>query len=184
MCKCNRYTCSHGCSYPSCCSSAASCSSSPNIPYKGGPLDLTSHHGSSLFRDRYAALDSKFTGKVDALHVFLVYLKTHTKTCQWDSPTHEILSITVNGNNHHLLEDYRKLSEAQCLLVYHLKFLLIFLQMILGDIMPFRKLISNIPNPQIQVQLLCIAFPLWVLPDKYYQYLLPITQDCWIYLGI
>ena len=32
-------------------------------PYKGGPLDLASWHGSSLFHDGPLALASKFTGK-------------------------------------------------------------------------------------------------------------------------
>ena len=40
-------------------------------PYKGGPLDLASRHRSSLFCDGAQALASKFTGKVNALQLFL-----------------------------------------------------------------------------------------------------------------
>ena len=40
-------------------------------PYEGGPLDLASWHGSSLFRDGTQALASKFTRKVNALQLFL-----------------------------------------------------------------------------------------------------------------
>ena len=36
-------------------------------PYEGGPLDLASWHGSSLFHNGALALTSKFTGKVNAL---------------------------------------------------------------------------------------------------------------------
>ena len=81
--------------------------------YKGRALDLTSCHASSLFHDGCAMLDSKFTGKVDALQLFLADLKTCTKACCWDSATHDILSITVAGTMHNLLDDYGKLSEAQ-----------------------------------------------------------------------
>ena len=49
-------------------------------PYEGGPLDLVSWHGSSLIRDGAQALASKFTGKVNALELFLVDLKTIAKT--------------------------------------------------------------------------------------------------------
>ena len=59
-------------------------------PYEGGPLDLTSQHGSSLFRDGAHALTSKFTRKVNALQLFLADLKTRAKTCHWDHPTHGI----------------------------------------------------------------------------------------------
>ena len=52
-------------------------------PYKGGPLDLTSWHGSSLFRDGALALTSKFTGKVNTLQLFLTDLKARAKTCCW-----------------------------------------------------------------------------------------------------
>ena len=51
--------------------------------YEGGVLNLTSCRGSSLFHDCCATLDSKFTSKVDALQLFLAYLKAHAKTCHW-----------------------------------------------------------------------------------------------------
>ena len=35
-------------------------------PYEGGPLDLASWHGSSLFCDGAQVLATKFTGKVNA----------------------------------------------------------------------------------------------------------------------
>ena len=53
-------------------------------PYEGGPLYLASQHGSSLFHDGALALASKFTGKVNALQLFLANLKTRAKTCHWD----------------------------------------------------------------------------------------------------
>ena len=82
-------------------------------PYEGGPLDLASRHGSSLFRDGAQALASKFTGKVNALQLFLADLKTRAKTCRWDHPTHGILSMTVAGTDYNLLEDYGKITDAQ-----------------------------------------------------------------------
>ena len=41
-------------------------------PYEGGPLELTSQHGSSLFHDGAIVLASKFTGKVNALNCSLL----------------------------------------------------------------------------------------------------------------
>ena len=82
-------------------------------PYEGGPLDLASRHGSSLFRDGALALTSKFTGKVNALQLFLADLKTRAKTCRWDHPTHGILTVAVDGTNYNLLEDYSKITEPQ-----------------------------------------------------------------------
>ena len=66
-------------------------------PYKGGPLDLASRHRSSLFRYGALALASKFTGKVNALQLFLADLKTRAKTCCWDHPTHGILMVAVDS---------------------------------------------------------------------------------------
>ena len=43
-------------------------------PYEGDALDLSSHTGTSLFHDGCAALPSKFTGKVEDLHMFLADL--------------------------------------------------------------------------------------------------------------
>ena len=48
-------------------------------PYEGGPLDLASWHGSSLFCDGALALASKFMGKVNALQLFLADLKTRAR---------------------------------------------------------------------------------------------------------
>ena len=75
-------------------------------PYEGGPLDLASWHGSSLFRDGAQALASKFTGKVNALQLFLADLKTRAKTCRWNHPTHGILTVAVDGTEYNLLDDY------------------------------------------------------------------------------
>ena len=75
-------------------------------PYEGGPLDLASRHGSSLFRDGAQALASKFTGKVNALQLFLADLKTRAKMCRWDHPTHGILTVVVAGTEYNLLDDY------------------------------------------------------------------------------
>ena len=82
-------------------------------PYEGGPLDLTSRHSSSLFRNGALALTSKSMGKVNALQLFLADLKTRAKTCCWDHPTHGILMVAVDGTNYNLLEDYRKITEPQ-----------------------------------------------------------------------
>ena len=82
-------------------------------PYQGGPLDLASRHGSSLFRDGAQALTSKFTGKVNALQLFLADLKTRAKTCHWDHPTHGILTVTVDGTEYNLLDDYGKITNPQ-----------------------------------------------------------------------
>ena len=81
--------------------------------YKGGPLDLASRHGSSLFRDGAQALASKFTGKVNALQLFLADLKTRAKTCHWDHPTHGILTVAADGTEYNLLDDYGKITDLQ-----------------------------------------------------------------------
>ena len=82
-------------------------------PYEGGPLDLTSQHGSSLFHNGALALTSKFTGKVNALQLFLADLKTRAKMCCWDHPTHGIQMVAIDGINYNLLEDYSKITEPQ-----------------------------------------------------------------------
>ena len=82
-------------------------------PYEGGPLDLASRHGSSLFCDGAQALASKFTGKVNALQLFLDNLKTRAKTCRWDHPTHGILTVAVDGTEYNLLDDYGKITDLQ-----------------------------------------------------------------------
>ena len=82
-------------------------------PYEGGPLDLASQLGSSFFCDGALALASKFTGKVNALQLFLADLKTRAKTCRWDHPTHGILTVAVDGTNYNLLKDYSKITEPQ-----------------------------------------------------------------------
>ena len=82
-------------------------------PYEGGPLDLASRHGSGLFHDGAQALASKFTGKVNALQLFLADLKTRAKTCRWDHPTHGILMVAVDGTEYNLLDDYGKITDLQ-----------------------------------------------------------------------
>ena len=82
-------------------------------PYKGGPLDLTSQHSSSLFWDGALTLASKFMGKVNALQLFLADLKTSAKMYHWDHPTHGILMVAVDGTNYNLLKDYGKITEPQ-----------------------------------------------------------------------
>ena len=81
--------------------------------YEGGPLDLASWHGSSLFRDGAQALASKFTGKVNTLQLFLADLKTRAKTCRWDHPTHGILTLAAAGTEYNLLDNYSKITDAQ-----------------------------------------------------------------------
>ena len=47
----------------------------PHVPpYKGDALDLSSHTGTGLFCDGCVALSSRFTGKVEDLHLFLADL--------------------------------------------------------------------------------------------------------------
>ena len=82
-------------------------------PYEGGPRDLASRHGSSLFRNGALTLASKFIRKVNVLQRFLVDLKTRAKTCHWDHPTHGILMVAVDGTNYNLLEDYGKITDPQ-----------------------------------------------------------------------
>ena len=82
-------------------------------PYEGGPLDLASQHGSSLFHNGALTLASKFMGKVNALQLFLANLKTRAKMCHWDHPTHGILMVAVDGSNYNLLEDYGKITKPQ-----------------------------------------------------------------------
>ena len=82
-------------------------------PYEGGPLDLASWHGSSLFHDGAQTLVSKFTRKVNALQLFLANLKTRAKTCRWDHPTHGILTVAVDGTEYNLLNDYGKITDLQ-----------------------------------------------------------------------
>ena len=82
-------------------------------PYEGGPLDLASWHGSSLFCDGAQALTSKFTRKVNALQLFLADLKTRAKTCHWDHPTHGILTVAVDGTEYYLLDNYGKITDLQ-----------------------------------------------------------------------
>ena len=82
-------------------------------PYEGGPLDLAFRHGSSLFRDGAQALVSKFTGKVNAIQLFLADLKSRAKTCRWDHPTHGILTVAVDGTKYNLLNDYGKITDLQ-----------------------------------------------------------------------
>ena len=81
--------------------------------YEGGSLDLASWHGSSLFRDGAQAHVSKFTGKVNALQLFLADLKTRAKTCRWDHPTHGILMVVGTGTEYNLLNDYGEITDAQ-----------------------------------------------------------------------
>ena len=82
-------------------------------PYEGGPLDLAPRHGSSLFCDGALALASKFMGKANALQRFLTDLKTRPKMCHWDHPTHGILTVSINGPNYNLLDDYGKITKPQ-----------------------------------------------------------------------
>ena len=82
-------------------------------PYEGGTLDLTSRTGTGLFRAGCDPLDSKFTGKVEDLHLFLADLRTRVETCHWNSATHGILDVAVGGTTFKLLDDYGKVTEAQ-----------------------------------------------------------------------
>ena len=50
-------------------------------PYEGNALDLSSRTGTSLFQKGSEALASKFTRKVEDLHLFLADLKDCSETC-------------------------------------------------------------------------------------------------------
>ena len=81
--------------------------------YEGGPLDLASWDGLSLFRDGAQVLASKFTWKVNTLQLFLVDLKPKAKTCHWDHPTHGILTVAVDGTEYNILNVYGKITDLQ-----------------------------------------------------------------------
>ena len=90
----------------------------PPIPdhistYEGNALDLTSWTGTSLFQKGSEALASKFTGKVEDLHLFLADLKDRSKTCRWNSTTHGIISLIILGTTYNLLDDYGKVNATQ-----------------------------------------------------------------------
>ena len=82
-------------------------------PYEGNAIDLSSRTGTSLFQKGSEALASKFTGKVEDLHLFLADLKDHSETCRWNSTTHGIISITITGTTYNLLDDYGKVNATQ-----------------------------------------------------------------------
>ena len=73
--------------------------------YEGDALDLSSCTGTGLFCDGCMALSSKFTGKVEDLHLFLADLCNHAQTCQWSSTAHGILSVMVGSIMFNLLDD-------------------------------------------------------------------------------
>jgi hypothetical protein len=81
-------------------------------PYEGGMLDLTSKVGQSLFQEGSKPLDAKFSGKPEELFVFIADLKCHTQECYWNSAAHGILTITVNGKDLNLLDNYGQLTAA------------------------------------------------------------------------
>ena len=82
-------------------------------PYKGNALDLSSRTGTSLFQKGCEALASKFTGKVEDLHLFLADLKDCSEICQWNSTTHGIISLIISGTTYNLLDDYGKVNATQ-----------------------------------------------------------------------
>ena len=90
----------------------------PAIPhhislYEGNALDLSSRTGTSLFEKGSEALASKFTGKVEDLHLFLADLKDRSETCRWNSTTHGIISLVISGTTYNLLDDYGKINATQ-----------------------------------------------------------------------
>ena len=115
-CRCHpSISCGHSSASTTTCSSRSRCTSGRPVdfPYEKGHLDLASRHRSSQFRNGAQALASKFTGKVNALQLFLANLKTRAKTCRWDHPTHGILTMVVAGTEYNLLDDYAKITDAQ-----------------------------------------------------------------------
>ena len=79
-------------------------------PYEGNALDLSSRTGTSLFQKDSKALASKFTGKVEDLHLFLADLKDRSETSRWNSTTHGIISLVISGTTYNLLDDYGKVN--------------------------------------------------------------------------
>ena len=69
--------------------------------------------GTGLFHDSCMVLSSKFIGKVEDIHLFLVDLCNHAQTCHWSSTAPGIISITMGTMTYNILEDYSKLSTAQ-----------------------------------------------------------------------
>ena len=82
-------------------------------PYEENTLDLSSQTGTSLFQNGSEALASKFTGKVEDLHLFLADLKDRSETCRWNSATHGIISLVISGTTYNLLDDYGKVNATQ-----------------------------------------------------------------------
>lgn len=74
-------------------------------PYEGGPIDLTSRTGQSLFFEASKPLQNKFTGKSDELPLFVAELKQRARLCRWTT----LLTFQVNGQNLHLLDDYGRI---------------------------------------------------------------------------
>ena len=78
-------------------------------PYEGDVLDLSSHLGTAIFHYGCAVLLSKFTRKVEDLHMSLADQQNRAQPCCWKSSTHNITAI----NTFNLLDDYGKLMAAQ-----------------------------------------------------------------------
>ena len=45
--------------------------------------------------------------------MFLADLKDRSKTCQWNSTTHGIISLVISGTTYNLLDDYGKVNATQ-----------------------------------------------------------------------
>ena len=74
---------------------------------------LSSWTGTSLFQKGSKALASKFTGKVEDLHLFLADLKDHSETCQWNFTTHGIILLIITATTYNLLDNCEKVTSTQ-----------------------------------------------------------------------
>lgn len=80
-------------------------------PYEIGALDLSSRTGQTLFLKGCEPVESKFSGKIEELYLFISDLKAKAELCQWNSQAHGILTIQKNNENLNLLDDYGQLTE-------------------------------------------------------------------------
>ena len=74
---------------------------------------MSSRTGTSLFQKGSEALVSKFTGKVEDLHLFLADLNDCSETYRWNSTTHGIISLVISGITYNLLDYYGKVNITQ-----------------------------------------------------------------------
>ena len=81
-------------------------------PYSGNALDLGSKIGSTLYFQASKPLGTLFTSKPETFFLFLQDLTERVEECQWNSSTHNILTIS-KGNpavTYDIIGDYGRLT--------------------------------------------------------------------------